>query len=97
VAAHNYDRHFGRLKKLVSGDTIIITDTFGSSYYYTVTGTEIIDTTGVAEMDAGDWDLTVFTCTIGGASRVTVRCAFTGRVETGSSDVTLDFDGESEQ
>ncbi len=26
------------------------------------------------EMESGDWDLTLFTCTIGGACRVTVRC-----------------------
>lgn len=81
VAGHNYDRHFGRLKNLVSGDTIIITDVNGLSFYYTVTYTEIIDTYDVEAMDEGDWDLTVFTCTIGGASRVTVRCEFTGQVE----------------
>ena len=51
----------------------------GRSFYYEVTGTEIIDTFDVDAMDAGDWDLTVFTCTIGGKSRVTVRCAFTGK------------------
>ncbi|WP_051145330.1 sortase [Butyrivibrio fibrisolvens] len=80
VAGHNYDRHFGRLKNLVSGDTVIITDVNGLSFYYTVTYTEIIDSYGVDLMDQGDWDLTVFTCTIGGSSRVTVRCEFTGKV-----------------
>lgn len=87
VAGHNYDRHFGRLKNLVSGDTIIITDVNGLSFYYTVTYTEIIDTYDVEAMDEGDWDLTVFTCTIGGASRVTVRCEFTGKVVQSDSNI----------
>lgn len=26
------------------------------------------------EMTSGHWDLTLFTCTVGGASRVTLRC-----------------------
>jgi sortase A len=25
-------------------------------------------------MESGDWDLTLFTCTTGGQSRITVRC-----------------------
>ncbi len=28
----------------------------------------------VEEMITGDWDLTLFTCTLGGQTRVTVRC-----------------------
>lgn len=87
IAGHNYDRHFGRLKNLVSGDTIIVTDVNGLSFYYTVTYTQILDTYDVEAMDEGDWDLTVFTCTIGGSSRVTVRCEFTGQVV--QSDKTL--------
>ena len=31
--------------------------------------------------DPDDWDLTLFTCTIGGATRVTVRCVMTGSKE----------------
>ncbi len=76
VAAHNYQRHFGKIGQLVSGDEIIITDVDGRKFHYRVFNQEIIDTFDVDAMDAGDWDLTVFTCTIGGKSRVTVRCAF---------------------
>ena len=79
VAGHNYTRHFGLLKNLISGDSVIVTDMDGRSFYYKVIDTEIIDTYDIEAMDAGDWDLTVFTCTIGGKSRVTVRCAFTGQ------------------
>ena len=40
---------------------------------------------GVEEMEAGEWDFTMFTCTIGGSNRVTVRCEATGEIsETGS-------------
>jgi sortase A len=35
---------------------------------------EILRPTAVEEMISGDWDLTLFTCTIGGATRVTIRC-----------------------
>ena len=76
VAGHNYQRHFGNLKNLVVGDTIIVTDVDGRQYYYEVTYIEDIGTYEVDKMDEGTWDFTVFTCTIGGASRVTVRCDF---------------------
>ena len=36
---------------------------------------ETLNPTDVAGMEAGDWDLTLFTCTVGGQSRVTVRFA----------------------
>lgn len=76
VCAHNYQRHFGKIGQLLSGDEVIITDVDGRHFHYRVIYQEIIDTFDVDGMDAGDWDLTVFTCTIGGKSRVTVRCAF---------------------
>ncbi len=86
VAGHNYQRHFGNLKNLVSGDTIIVTDIDGRQYYYEVTNIEEIGTYEVDAMDEGEWDFTVFTCTIGGASRVTVRCDFVKMIAPGSGD-----------
>ncbi len=86
VAGHNYQRHFGKLNQLLSGDTVIVTDIDGRQYYYEVTYTETIGTYDVDAMDEGDWDLTVFTCTIGGASRVTVRCEFVKMVAPGSGE-----------
>jgi len=41
---------------------------------YTVSGVETLGGKDVAGMNAGDWDLTLFTCTYGGAGRVVVRC-----------------------
>ena len=74
IAAHNYPAHFGRLKELWAGDAVIFTDAEGTAYAYTVTETETLDGAAVRDMEAGDWDLTLFTCTPGGKSRVTVRC-----------------------
>ncbi len=89
VAGHNYQRHFGNLNQLVSGDTIIVTDVDGRQYYYQVTYTETIGTYDVDKMDEGDWDFTVFTCTIGGANRVTVRCEYVKTVTPGAADSVI--------
>ena len=74
IAAHNYDRHFGRINTLVPGDEVIFTDTDGNIFNYTVSELEQLNPTDVREMISGDWDLTLFTCTLGGQYRVTVRC-----------------------
>ena len=74
IAAHNYSSHFGNLKKLRDGDRMIFTDVDGNKFIYEVVELEILKPTAVEEMENGDGDLTLFTCTIGGRSRVTVRC-----------------------
>ncbi len=74
IAAHNYQSHFGALKKLLPGDVVCFTDVVGNSFYYEVIELETLAPEDLEEMEAGHWDLTLFTCTVGGASRVTVRC-----------------------
>ncbi len=74
IAAHNYSTHFGKIRQLDSGDVIEFTDMAGNVYRYQVMQTEILSDTATEEMKAGDWDLTLFTCTLSGAERVTVRC-----------------------
>ena len=74
IAAHNYSRHFGRLKELTEGDLVRFTDADGNVFTYAVAVREVLPPTAVEEMTAGEWDLTLFTCTLGGRSRVTVRC-----------------------
>ena len=74
ICGHNYDRHFGRLKELAVGDEIRFTDMDGNVFFYSVCGTEQLGGYAVEEMLAGEWDLTLFTCTKGGRTRVTVRC-----------------------
>lgn len=46
----------------------------GMVYTYTVTVVDVLSPSAVEDMTSGDYDLTLFTCTYGGASRVTVRC-----------------------
>lgn len=77
ICGHNYQSHFGRLDQLQAGDAVFFTDTDGNRFAYQVVEKEILAPTAVEEMVAGDWDLTLFTCTVGGASRVTIRCAMT--------------------
>lgn len=74
IAAHNYRSHFGNLKELCEGDVVCFTDMDGNVFSYEVVLLEILQPTDVDEMESGDWDLTLFTCTVGGKSRVTVRC-----------------------
>lgn len=77
ICAHNYSTHFGNLSSLSQGDLIQFTDMDGNLFTYEVIELEILGATQIEEMCTGDWDLTLFTCTIGGQSRVTVRCTKT--------------------
>ena len=74
LLAHNYDRHFGRLGKLNEGDQVLFTDMNGVTTEYEVIAQDILDPYAVEEMTSGEFDLTLFTCTYGGKSRVTVYC-----------------------
>lgn len=74
IAAHNYRSHFGLLNQLSAGDMVIFTDMEGNVFYYEVVLSEILEPTAVVEMESGGFDLTLFTCTLGGQNRVTVRC-----------------------
>lgn len=74
IMAHNYDRHFGGLKELRVGDSVTFTDMDGETIAYVVAAKDILDPNAVEEMTAGEYDLTLFTCTYGGEKRVTVRC-----------------------
>ena len=74
ICAHNYRSHFGRLKELKPGDEILLVDMDGVLYTYTVALTEEIRGRDVESMVGSDYPLTLFTCTIGGKTRVTVRC-----------------------
>lgn len=74
LMAHNYDSHFGRLKNLRPGDRVAVTDMDGNEFSYQVVELEELPGNAIEDMAAGEWDLTLFTCTYGGRSRVTVRC-----------------------
>ena len=74
LMAHNYNSHFGRISQLELLDTLTFTTMEGKVITYQVVGKDILDPTAVEEMTSGDFDLTLFTCTYGGGSRVTVYC-----------------------
>ena len=77
ICAHNYSGYFDRLQELTSGDSVIFTDINGRSFEYVVSYTELIngwDSPSMLRGGVTDWDLTLFTCTWSGYSRVTVRC-----------------------
>lgn len=74
IAAHNYSQHFGNIKNLKVGDVVYFTDMDGVCWTYEVVALDVLAPTAVEDMTAGDYDLTLFTCTYGGQSRVTVRC-----------------------
>lgn len=74
IAAHNYDRHFGRLKTLQNGAGIVFTDMNGVSTSYLVNKVEILKPTEVEEVQNSGYDLVLYTCTLGGKTRVTVFC-----------------------
>ena len=74
LCAHNYASHFGNLKNLHIGDAVTFTDMDGNLFAYQVAELETLPPQATEEMENGDWDLTLFTCTVGGQSRVTVRC-----------------------
>ncbi len=74
ICGHNYSTHFGNLKDLYLGSSIIFIDADQNRFVYKVVAVEELPPTAVEEMTIGDWDLSLFTCTLGGRSRVTVRC-----------------------
>ena len=76
IAAHNYASHFGKLFSIETGDEVFFTDADGNRFAYRVLDIEIVDPYDIDEMtSATGWDLTLFTCTYGGQTRYTVRCA----------------------
>lgn len=74
IAAHNYSSHFGNLNQLSSGDRIYFTDVTGNRFSYQVAEVEELNPTALEEMVSEGWDLSLFTCTLSGQARVTVRC-----------------------
>ena len=74
IAGHNYRKHFGRLKELAAGDEVQFTDMDGTVYLYAVAAVETVQPEEVDKVVNGGHDLTLYTCTLGGKTRVTVWC-----------------------
>ena len=76
LGAHNYPSHFGRLSQLSRGADIYFTDMDDNAYHYQVADIEILQPNDIDLLTAGEYPLTLFTCTYGGKTRVTIRCDF---------------------
>lgn len=74
ICAHNYTVHFGRIGSLSQGDEVIFTDMDGNEFRYEVASVEILRPTAVEDMIESEYELSLFTCTPGGRTRLTVRC-----------------------
>lgn len=74
IAAHNYRFHFGGLYKLETGDEVVFTDAEDNRFTYQVAEVIRLGGNDVEEMESGEWDLTLFTCTADGQRRVAARC-----------------------
>ena len=74
IAGHNYTSHFGRIRRLLPGDLVLFTDATGQVHCYEVVLLETLAATATEEMITSGFDLTLYTCTLGGSNRVTVRC-----------------------
>lgn len=74
IAAHNYRRHFGKLKDLPIGSIVMFTDMDGICNTYTVDTIDTLNPYAVDEVLNSDADLVLYTCTKGGKTRVTVFC-----------------------
>lgn len=74
IAGHNYNTHFGPIGNLSAGDQVVFTDVEGRTFLYEVQTVETLEATAIEDMISDEWDLTLFTCTLSGEARITVRC-----------------------
>lgn len=81
ILAHNYERHFGGLKRLKPGARITFTSLDGGETVYEAVDIRTLGPDQAEEMLEGDWQLLLFTCTYGGENRVAVRCRKTNAQE----------------
>ncbi len=77
IAAHNYRYHFGYLGHLKEGDVVMFTDMDSEVHNYKVDSVELLMPTDVDKVKDSGSDLILYTCTYGGAKRITVRCSYT--------------------
>lgn len=75
IAAHNYASHFGRLKDIKIGDNVVFVNVEGRVKEYQVVEVNILEPTDVEKMTDGEFELSLFTCTYGGKSRLTIGCS----------------------
>lgn len=76
LCAHNYSTHFNGLRWVDMGADVYFTTVEGETFHYAVVNRETLNPEEVERLKSpdADWDLTLFTCYVGGATRCVVRC-----------------------
>lgn len=74
IAAHNYISHFARLGEMQVGDEVCFTDMDGQETVYLVSAIQVLEPTQVDEVQNSGHDLVLYTCTVGGQTRLTLFC-----------------------
>ena len=74
IIAHNYSTHFGGIKNLSPGSQVIFANMDGQPNTYVVSAMEVVTPDATADVVSGEWPLTLCTCSIGGRTRVVIRC-----------------------
>lgn len=83
LCGHNFSSQFGPLRSIEPGADVYFTAVDGNVYHYIVETRETLKPTDVGKMieneensdqKAATWDLTLFTCNLGGQTRCAVRC-----------------------
>ena len=74
IAGHNYIGHFANLGMMKAGDSVTFTTMDGAVHTYVVAKTDIIDPEDTEKVSESGYALTLYTCTYGRQSRVTVYC-----------------------
>lgn len=74
IAAHNYKSHFGRLKKLTAGASVVFVDMDGVENRYAVASLQTLPEDSVEEVQGSGYDLVLYTCTADTKSRVVAFC-----------------------
>ena len=75
IAAHNYKTHFGSISSLEIGAEIIFTDMDGiENHYALMKEPETLSPDAVGAVQNSGYDLVLYTCTPGGATRVVAFC-----------------------
>ncbi len=74
ICGHNYQSSFGKLHHAAVGDAVYFTAMDGKEYAFHVAECEVLMPNDISGMTAGNYPLSLYTCTYNGTRRLTVRC-----------------------
>ena len=73
IGGHNYRYSFGKLTKLNVGSIVYFKNMEGKLFKYKCTEVLTLSPQDVYELQTGNWDLTLFTCTYDNRNRLVLR------------------------